>query len=220
MNQNMKSGITSMKTMTAEAPADLCEEIQVCHVSFDAQKEVIASMIEQHAKDLTDRITKSCIFQSYLRMAADSLYDWECAKATLEETMFGESAKNIVEWSLDYTTKTLTYTEAASIKLVEKQESVSIDKETVDKIQTAHTMYDCINHVITFLSEVHADDVVDIITGSPVFEGFQQLFFKAKKDWEDAKTAMLNNLPDGLQSSMLETWSLNYQTKTLTYTRV
>lgn len=230
MNQNMKSETTKtqskIKDITSRlavrnlnVPEDICLDVQADHVAFESQRDLLCALIEQHAKDLTDTITGGCIFKSYLKMAAEAKKDWENAKVNMLKQVLGEDKDRLEQWTLDYGSHVLTYVMAVGAKgqTEEGYQYKDIDPAIVKNIQDKHAMYDCVQTVIQTLVEMHANDVADIITPSPVFAGFQNIMIEAKKAFELAKNEMQQTVFTPEERQNMISWNLDYQTCKIKY---
>lgn len=221
MSQTQKSETMKVNgyTHTAGVPEEVCLDVQAADIQFASMRDIICSLIETHAKDIHETITSSAIFKSYLKMAADAKYEWEQSKRAMLYTMFPDGQDLITDWSLDYTTCVLSWNEvpAGTIKPIEKK-SIEISKDVVSGVQEKHALVDCLETIIRYLAEVHASDVVDVITPSDAFKNLQKLLTDAKMDFEHAKQGMLNTT-FGEEISTVTNWSLDYSSCILTYSK-
>lgn len=216
MNQIQESQVTQERK-TLVIPMDTTNDIQVAHVSFDAQLDVLCSMIEEHSRDFDGSVINSPIFKSYINLAAESKREFENLRVRMLFEALGEAADDVKDWDLDYQTGELHYTmlPANASGGVFAAKGVPID--IVTDTQKKHSVFDCTSCVMSNLAAMHSRDKIDTITTSLAFREFSKIHMQAKTDWENAKAAMIREIFTEEERSKITYWSLDYTTGVLKY---
>jgi hypothetical protein len=93
---------------------------------------------------------------------------------------------------------------------------IQIPEEVVNRIQLKDFEAVSMQAVITNMLESHALDADTTIIDSPVFVGYQNRLVKVRKDFEEAKDAMLITYVDEVTRTAVTNWNLDYNSCTLT----
>jgi hypothetical protein len=97
-----------------------------------------------------------------------------------------------------------------------KEIKIQIPEDVVNGIQLKDFEAVSMQAVITNMLESHALDADMRIIESPVFVGYQNRLVQVRKDFEEAKDAMLITYIDEATRATVTNWNLDYNSCTLT----
>ena len=97
-----------------------------------------------------------------------------------------------------------------------KEIKIQIPREVVNGIQLKDFEAVSMQAVITNMLESHALDADTRIIESPVFVGYQNRLVQVRKDFEEAKDAMLVTYVDEATRATVTNWNLDYNSCILT----
>lgn len=97
-----------------------------------------------------------------------------------------------------------------------KEIKIQIPEDVVNGIQLKDFEAVSMQAVITNMLESHALDADTRIIESPVFVGYQNRLVQVRKDFEEAKDAMLVTYVDEATRATVTNWNLDYNSCILT----
>ena len=96
------------KKLTYVASEDAVAELNTMSVMYASLKSQLSNMIETHAKDENDVLTKAPLFLGLVKSAADDNKEFEQAKYAIEDELPVEDKAKYANLNLSYKTGILT----------------------------------------------------------------------------------------------------------------
>lgn len=209
-----QTGTTKKKKLIVSD--DIVQELQACDVMYTSLKSQLANMIETHSKDLKDNLTTAPLFIGLIKSAAADCKEFEKAKFVLTKQLSAEKGYQITEWTCDYESKCVTY-EVVKYN-ASKDKIIVIPEDVLEPLWEAQLYHKVVSDVITWLTDMHANDKKDTITTSAVFKGVLAMKARLFEEYDKAKMEMYQtNVPANVKAKY-SNWSLSYDGGILTLT--
>lgn len=100
---------------------------------------------------------------------------------------------------------------------MEKELTIKLPEEVVDKIQTLDCKVQSLQAVLTNIIDTHSLDNNTKVIESPVIQAYTEQITAAKLEFERAKDAIINEFLDKETQKKVTTWSISYSECELVY---
>ena len=190
------------------ASEDAVAELNTMSVMYASLKSQLSNMIETHAKDENDVLTKAPLFLGLVKSAADDNKEFEQAKYAIEDELPVDDGFAVSEWNCDFETRKVVY-EVMKNDTSRSEKQIQVPEEVYTKVWDAQLMHQTISDVI-------AMDRKDTISSSAVFQGVLLLKAKLFNDFEKAKTEMYEDIVPVEDKAKYANGNLSYKTGILT----
>lgn len=103
--------VSVAEMITVEVPADVSERVYVAHMQHSVVEDVITKIMEEHARDQKDTVTKSAIFKALLSLKAELYKDYLDQGEKMWKTYVPDTDKTDYKqcsWALNYNDNMLT----------------------------------------------------------------------------------------------------------------
>lgn len=203
------------KKLTYVASEDAVAELNTMSVMYASLKSQLSNMIETHAKDENDVLTKAPLFLGLVKSAAEDNKEFEQAKYAIEDELPVDDGFAVSEWNCDFETRKVVY-EVMKNDTSRSEKQIQVPEEVYTKVWDAQLMHQTISDVIAWLNDTHAMDRKDTISSSAVFQGVLLLKAKLFNDFEKAKTEMYEDIVPVEDKAKYANWNLSYKNGILT----
>lgn len=91
-----------------------------------------------------------------------------------------------------------------------KEVVISVDERIVSDVQLKDITVQSLQSIVMSFMEMHALDSKDTVLNSPVFLGMQKKVIDARRDFENAKDAMITQVVPEDTRKKVTSWNLAY----------